>query len=46
MLGQLISTTRTINANNTISLPEAKGVYFVKVSDSTNKSNIFKIVKN
>ncbi len=46
VLGQVISTTKTINENNTIVLPEAKGVYFVKVTDKANKNNIFKVVKN
>ena len=45
-LGQVISTTKTVNDNNTIALPEAKGIYFVKLTDNANKSNIFKVVKN
>ncbi|MBK7667286.1 MAG: T9SS type A sorting domain-containing protein [Sphingobacteriaceae bacterium] len=33
------------NTTNTIELPEAKGMYFVKIS-TDNKSNIFKVTKN
>ncbi|HWY10129.1 MAG TPA: T9SS type A sorting domain-containing protein [Bacteroidia bacterium] len=46
VLGQVISAATTINENNSIALPEAKGVYFVKVTDKANKNNIFKVVKN
>lgn len=44
-LGQVVSTTKTNISVNTISLPEAKGVYFVKVMNSGNDSETFKIIK-
>ncbi|MBP7810153.1 MAG: T9SS type A sorting domain-containing protein [Bacteroidia bacterium] len=47
VLGQVVSTSVINNSKNVIELPEAKGMYFVKVSTSTeDKSNIFKITKN
>jgi hypothetical protein len=47
VLGQVISTSVISNSTNVIELPEAKGMYFVKVSSLTeDKSNIFKITKN
>lgn len=47
VLGQVISTSTINNSKNVIELPEAKGMYFVKVSTTTeDKSNIFKITKN
>lgn len=47
VLGQVISTSVISNSTNVIELPEAKGMYFVKVSTATeDKANIFKITKN
>jgi hypothetical protein len=47
VLGQVVSTSVINNSTNVIELPEAKGMYFVKVSTTTeDKSNIFKITKN
>ncbi len=47
ILGQVISTSTVNNAKNVIELPEAKGMYFVKVSTLTeDKSNVFKITKD
>lgn len=47
VLGQIISTSTINNSTNVIELPEAKGMYFVKVSSLTeDKSSIFKITKN
>jgi hypothetical protein len=44
-LGQLVSVVKTTTMVNTISLPEAKGVYFVKVVNAANENTTFKIVK-
>jgi hypothetical protein len=44
-LGQVVSTAKTNMSVNTISLPEAKGVYFVKLVNAANESSTFKIVK-
>lgn len=47
VLGQVISTQTVNNSKNVIELPEAKGMYFVKVSTlSEDKSNVFKITKD
>lgn len=47
VLGQVISTSTINNSKNVIELPEAKGMYFVKVTSLTeDKSNIYKITKN
>ncbi len=47
VLGQVISTSTISNSTNVIELPEAKGMYFVKVSTLTDdKSKMFKITKN
>lgn len=47
VLGQIVSTSVINNSKNVIELPEAKGMYFVKVSTTTeDKSNVFKITKN
>jgi len=44
-IGQVVTSMNLESAVNTITLPEAKGMYFVKVSTASNKSNVFKIVK-
>ena len=47
VLGQVISAKTVNNSKNVIELPEAKGMYFVKVSTlSEDKSNVFKITKD
>lgn len=46
VLGQLVSSVKTDLQTNTISLPETKGVYFVKVTNASNVSNTYKVVKN
>lgn len=47
VLGQVISVSTISNSTNVIELPEAKGMYFVKVSSLTeDKSKMFKITKN
>lgn len=46
VLGQVVSSFKTDLQTNTVSLPETKGVYFVKVTNTANESNTYKIVKN
>jgi hypothetical protein len=47
VLGQVISKSVINGSTNVIELPEAKGMYFVKVTTAAeDKTNIFKITKN
>ncbi len=44
-IGQVVSLTKTNFETNTIALPEAKGLYFIKITNALNESNLYKIVK-
>lgn len=46
VLGQLVSSVKTDLQTSTVSLPETKGVYFVKVTNASNISTTYKVVKN
>ncbi len=45
-IGQVMSTSQINSGVSTVELPEAKGIYFVKVTEPSGKANIFKVVKN
>lgn len=47
VLGQVVSKSVINNSTNVIELPEAKGMYFVKVTTAAeDKTSIFKVTKN
>lgn len=45
-LGQLVSKMEVSTQSTTLELPQEKGIYFVKVSDTNGNNNVIKVVKN